>query len=69
MRDGQAGTVLRWGVGAAKICPQSTMTPENLQQLLTPLMNRQLLSEMAIKARQHAQPEATQHVVDLIQAL
>ncbi|KJV39789.1 undecaprenyldiphospho-muramoylpentapeptide beta-N-acetylglucosaminyltransferase [Acinetobacter brisouii] len=57
------------GIGAAKICPQASMTPESLQQLLTPLMNRQLLSEMATKARQHAQPEATQHVVDLIQAL
>ena len=56
-------------IGAAKICQQSTMTPENLHALLRPLMNRQLLSEMAIKARQHAQPNATQHVVDLIQTL
>lgn len=56
-------------VGAAKICQQSTMTPENLDALLKPLMNRQLLSEMAVKARQHAQPNATQHVVDLIQTL
>ena len=32
-------------------------------------MNRQLLSEMAVKARQQAQPDATQHVVRLIQAL
>ena len=53
-------------VGAAKICQQSTMTPEVLNQLFTTLMNRQLLTEMAVKARQHAQPNATQHVVDLI---
>ena len=50
-----------------KICQQSTMTPEVLNQLFTTLMNRQLLTEMAVKARQHAQPNATQHVVDLIQ--
>lgn len=56
-------------MGAAKICQQSTITPESLHTLLTPLMNRQLLSEMAVKARQHAQTEATQHVVNLIQAL
>jgi UDP-N-acetylglucosamine--N-acetylmuramyl-(pentapeptide) pyrophosphoryl-undecaprenol N-acetylglucosamine transferase len=45
------------------------MTPESLKELLLPLMNRQLLSEMAVKARQQAQPDATQHVVRLIQAL
>ncbi|KOR16993.1 undecaprenyldiphospho-muramoylpentapeptide beta-N-acetylglucosaminyltransferase [Acinetobacter soli] len=56
-------------VGAAKICQQSSMTPETLDALLRPLMNRQLLSEMAVKARQHAQPNATQHVVDLIETL
>ncbi|MEK5756924.1 glycosyltransferase, partial [Acinetobacter variabilis] len=38
-------------VGAAKICQQSTMTPEVLNQLFTTLMNRQLLTEMAVKAR------------------
>ena len=54
---------------AAKICPQSTMAPENLQAVLSPLMNRQILSEMATKARQQAQPDATQHVVRLIQEL
>ena len=37
-----------------KICQQSTMTPEVLNQLFTTLMNRQLLTEMAVKARQHA---------------
>lgn len=56
-------------IGAAKICPQASMTPESLKELLLPLMNRQLLSEMAVKARQQAQPDATKHVVRLIQAL
>ena len=56
-------------VGAAKICQQSTMTPDVLNELFTSLMNRQLLTEMAVKARQHAQPNATQHVVDLIQKM
>lgn len=56
-------------IGAAKICPQASMTSESLKALLLPLMNRQLLSEMAVKARQQAQPDATQHVVRLIQAL
>ena len=41
-------------VGAAKICQQSTMTPDVLNELFTSLMNRQLLTEMAVKARQHA---------------
>ena len=45
------------------------MTPEHLTTLLTPLMNRPVLSEMAVKARQKAQPDATQHVVRLIQEL
>lgn len=56
-------------IGAAKICPQANMTPESLKELLVPLMNRTLLSEMAVKARQQAQPDATQHVVELIQEL
>jgi UDP-N-acetylglucosamine--N-acetylmuramyl-(pentapeptide) pyrophosphoryl-undecaprenol N-acetylglucosamine transferase len=55
--------------GAAKICPQSTLTPDSLKELLAPLMNRQLLSEMAVKARQQAQPDAARHVVRLIQEL
>ncbi|CAB1207316.1 undecaprenyldiphospho-muramoylpentapeptide beta-N-acetylglucosaminyltransferase [Acinetobacter bouvetii] len=55
--------------GAAKICPQATLTPDSLKELLAPLMNRQLLSEMAVKARQQAQTDATQHVVRLIQEL
>ena len=56
-------------IGAAKICPQASMTPDSLRDLLAPLMNRQLLMEMAIKARQQAQPDATKHVVGLIQDL
>ena len=55
--------------GAAKICPQATLTPDSLKEVLAPLMNRQLLSEMASKARQQAQPDATQQVVRLIQEL
>lgn len=55
--------------GAAKLCLQSTMTPENLTAILQPLMKRDVLSHMAVKARQHAEPDATQKVVDLIQAL
>ena len=55
--------------GAAKICPQATLTPDSLKEVLAPLMNRQLLSEMATKARQQAQPDATQQVVRLIQEL
>lgn len=55
--------------GAAKICPQASMTPDYLQQLLQPLMDRQVLKQMAIQARQRAQVNATQRVVDLIQAL
>ncbi|WP_407304999.1 undecaprenyldiphospho-muramoylpentapeptide beta-N-acetylglucosaminyltransferase [Acinetobacter sp.] len=57
------------GINAAKICPQASMTADRLKELLTPLMNRKLLSEMAVKARQKAQPDATQHVVRLIQEL
>ncbi|WDE15893.1 undecaprenyldiphospho-muramoylpentapeptide beta-N-acetylglucosaminyltransferase [Acinetobacter schindleri] len=56
-------------LGAAKICPQATMTPDSLKALLEPMLNRQLLMEMAVKARQQAQPDATQHVVRLIQEL
>lgn len=55
--------------GAAKICPQASMTPDYLQQLLQPLMDRQVLKQMAIQARECAQVNATQRVVDLIQAL
>ncbi|OTG92245.1 undecaprenyldiphospho-muramoylpentapeptide beta-N-acetylglucosaminyltransferase [Acinetobacter sp. ANC 3813] len=56
-------------IQAAKICPQAQMTPESLTALLQPLMNRQLLQEMAVKARRQAQPDAAQHVVRLIQEL
>lgn len=56
-------------IGAAKICPQANMTPDSLSEVLVPLMNRQLLLEMAIKARQQAQPDATKQVVELIKDL
>ncbi|QIO04609.1 undecaprenyldiphospho-muramoylpentapeptide beta-N-acetylglucosaminyltransferase [Acinetobacter shaoyimingii] len=56
-------------INAAKICPQPGMTPDSLSQILVPLMNRQLLMEMAVKARQHAQPNATKQVVELIKDL
>lgn len=56
-------------IGAAKICPQASMTPDSLKDVLEPLMNRQLLMEMAVKARQQAQPDATKRVVGLIQDL
>jgi UDP-N-acetylglucosamine--N-acetylmuramyl-(pentapeptide) pyrophosphoryl-undecaprenol N-acetylglucosamine transferase len=54
---------------AAQICPQATLTSESLAQVLKPLMNREILLNMAVKARQQAHPDATQHVVRLIQAL
>ena len=55
--------------GAAKVCPQATLTADSLAEILKPLMDRTLLSEMAVKARQLAHPDATQHVVRLIQEL
>ncbi|OTG88192.1 undecaprenyldiphospho-muramoylpentapeptide beta-N-acetylglucosaminyltransferase [Acinetobacter sp. ANC 4558] len=56
-------------IHAAKICPQATMTSESLKEVLVPLMSRKTLSDMAVKARQKAQPDATQQVVRLIQEL
>lgn len=55
--------------GAGKLCPQKDMTVEYLTSLLAPLMNRKVLSEMAVKARQYAQPQATEQVVQLIEQL
>lgn len=54
---------------AAKLCPQTEFTQDSLYHTLTDLFNRQRLTEMAVKARQKAQPNATQHVVDLIETL
>lgn len=51
---------------AAIICPQKTLTPESLSQTLKPLMHRQVLQTMAIKAKQQAQNAATQQVTDLL---
>lgn len=56
-------------LGAAKICPQTSMTPDSLKEMLMPLMQRQHLMDMAIKAQQFAQVDATQRVVQLIQDL
>lgn len=56
-------------VGAAKICPQSTLTADSLQQLLAPLMHRTTLCEMAVKARQQAQSQATAQVAELVEHL
>ena len=56
-------------VGAAKICPQAHLSSEYLTELLAPMMSRAVLSEMAVKARQQAQTQATAKVADLIQAL
>ncbi len=55
--------------GAAKLCPQREMTVDSLYELLAPLMNRQVLAEMAVKARQLAQPEATTQVAKLVDDL
>ncbi len=54
---------------AAIICPQSTLNADSLAALLTPLMNRNALKEMAIKARQKAQPDATQEVARYVLSL
>jgi UDP-N-acetylglucosamine--N-acetylmuramyl-(pentapeptide) pyrophosphoryl-undecaprenol N-acetylglucosamine transferase len=56
-------------VGAAKICPQASMTSQSLADVLQPLMNRQVLLDMAVKARQQAQIHATAQVADLIERL
>lgn len=55
--------------GAAKICAQNEMTPEHLASILSPLMNRTILAEMAVKARQKAQPQATEIVARLVDEL
>lgn len=56
-------------LGAAKICPQASMTADSLKDVLVPMMNRQQLMDMAVKAQQFAQVDATQRVVQLIQDL
>ena len=52
-------------LGAAKICPQATMTPDSLKALLEPMLNRQLLRERAEKAPHRAKPEETKQGVVL----
>ena len=54
---------------AAIICPQASLTAQSLHQALAPLMDRSILKDMAIKAKQQAHPHATQQVVDLLLSL
>ena len=54
---------------AAVLCPQSQLKPAYLQQILPPLLNRERLSQMATRARQQAQPDATEYVAAQILAL
>jgi UDP-N-acetylglucosamine--N-acetylmuramyl-(pentapeptide) pyrophosphoryl-undecaprenol N-acetylglucosamine transferase len=51
---------------AALLCPQATLNAESLSTELKEILHRSILKEMAIKARQQAQPEATKHVVNYI---
>lgn len=55
--------------GAARICPQADLSELKLLALLQPLLHRERLMQMAELAYQHAQPDATQQVAHLIQAL
>lgn len=55
--------------GAAIICPQADLTADFVVGLLKPLMNRAVLKDMAIKARQKAQPDATLDVAGYVLSL
>ena len=57
------------GHDAAIICPQASLTPQSLYAALAPLMSRDALKNMAIKAKQQAHPHATQKVTDLLLSL
>lgn len=51
-------------VGAAMILPESALTAEHLAQLMTPLAeNRAALAEMGLRARQCANPDATESLM------
>lgn len=50
--------------GAALLSQQATLTPESLASTLRPLMTRSILANMATKARQLAQPQATETVAN-----
>lgn len=56
-------------VGAARICPQANLSAESLAQTLAPLMQREVLLQMAIQARKQAQPQATALVADFVEQL
>ena len=49
--------------------PAGYFDARQFKTLLEPMLDRQVLMEMAVKARRQAQPDATQHVVRLIQEL
>lgn len=55
--------------GAALLCPQATLTPEHLAAQLQPLLDRGVLLDMALKARQQAQPDATARVTEQVLAV
>ncbi len=57
------------GHDAAIICPQASLTAQSLYAALAPLMRRDALKNMAIKAKQQAHPHATQKVTDLLLSL
>ena len=54
--------------GAAVLLPQSELTPQRLASLVTQF-TRQQLRDMAIKARQFAKPDATEHVAKICMEL
>lgn len=52
--------------GAAVLCPQGSLTPQSLANALQPLLSREVLLDMANRARALAQPNATTCVTDVI---
>lgn len=52
---------------AALLCPQRELTPESLSDRLAPILQRDALLAMAIRARAMAQPHATETVVEAIE--
>jgi UDP-N-acetylglucosamine--N-acetylmuramyl-(pentapeptide) pyrophosphoryl-undecaprenol N-acetylglucosamine transferase len=52
--------------GAALLCPQSSLTPDELVEQLRPLMDRNTLLAIAEKSRLQAKPHATSIVVEAI---
>jgi UDP-N-acetylglucosamine--N-acetylmuramyl-(pentapeptide) pyrophosphoryl-undecaprenol N-acetylglucosamine transferase len=55
-------------VGAARLLPQSELTPETLETLLKELLqDRGLVTGMAVAARRVARPDATSEVADVVE--